>query len=85
MALVDWGRLKMQNKDGKRFFNSGEKPVIAEKLGVTGSFYLRIYVFEGPFYLRIHTYSKAHSTYVYVFEGSFYLRIRIRGLILPTY
>ena len=42
MALVDWGRLKMQNKDVKRFLNSGEKPVIAEKLGVTGSFYLRI-------------------------------------------
>ena len=42
MALVDWGRLKMQNKDAERFLNSGEKPVIAEKLGVTGSFYLRI-------------------------------------------
>ena len=42
MTLVDWGRLKMQNKDAKRFFNIGEKLVIAEKLGVTGSFYLRI-------------------------------------------
>ena len=56
MALVDWGRLKMQNKDVKRFFNSGEKPVIAEKLGVTGSFYLRIYVFGGSFCPRIKSW-----------------------------
>ena len=63
MALVDWGRLKMQNKDVKRFFNSGEKPVIAEKLGVTGSFYLRIYVFEGSFYLRIRIRGLILPTY----------------------
>ena len=63
MALVDWGRLKMQNKDAERFLNSGEKPVIAEKLGVTGSFYLRTYVFGGSFYLRIRIRRLILATY----------------------
>ena len=37
---VNWGRLKIQNKDAMP--QCGEKPVIAEKFGVTGSFCLRI-------------------------------------------
>ena len=33
----------------ERFHKCGEKPVIAEKLGVTGSFYLRIRIYVGSF------------------------------------